>query len=586
MGDVREDYPAELTLDLDGGDQGPAEVGLSWLSKKQARVAIPKPHILETAPEHSDTTPEDPGNLVIEGDNRQAMVSLLSQYGGKVDVVLIDPPYNTGKNDFRYDDRRFTDPDAAPSRGDFVSAEDGGRHTKWLNQMTPTLRIIWDLMAPTGVIFVHINEIELPRLLMLMEDIFHEQNRIATMVWKQVTDNNPGRVVVEHEFILVWAKSAKRLPAIWTSQEDTLRADLTERAKGIVAEEGGDLVRAQKRLRTALTADKERLGNFARYYRLDQHWNERGPYASIRNTDNPGKPGYFYDVLHPVTGKVVTKPGTGYRFSEETMDRLRKEDRLVFGKDEKKLLEIKRYVSEVEAPLRSVIEIDARKGANRLAKLWSRAESPFRNPKPVELEELLLSYATGTDSLVLDAFAGSGTTGHAVMSLNKRDSGKRRFILIEEGNSGDNYATTLTAERLRRARRVEKLPGGFTFQRVGPAIDVEALAHIKRGAVAQAILQTDASGKGGGIKAIDGKWVIGANARREAICLHFDPKGKAPVTRAILAEMFAEADELKLARPLRVYAFATEVFDSESFRFMKLPKEVADNLTVALRVGR
>jgi adenine-specific DNA-methyltransferase len=558
---------------------------LSWAGRSQARVSIPKPRILEPVPEQSDVTDEDPGNLLIEGDNRQAMVSLLPQFAGKVDVVLIDPPYNTGKNDFRYDDARFKDPDADSRKGDFVSAEDGGRHAKWLNQMAPTLRIIKDLMAPHAVIFVHINDIELPRLLLLMEELFGEVNRIALLVWDGVTDNNAGRVVVEHEYIACFAKNLEAVAAVWNSPEALIRDRIVERAREVVSGQP-DLMKAQQELRKALAADKDRLGNFTRYYRLDEHWTERGPYASIRNTDNPGKPGYFYDVKHPATQRTVAKPTTGYRFAPDTMDRLLAEDRVVFGKDETKLLEIKRYITEVEFPLRSVIELDARAGANTLAKLWTRGEVPFRNPKPVELEELLLTYTTSKDALVLDCFAGSGTTAHAVMRLNGKDGGHRRFILVENGTTDDAYAATLTGERLRRARTLEGLPGGFSFLRVGPRINVEAFEKLRHRHVVTSILQTDASGRGGGIKAIEGRrFVVGFNARREAICVYYEPKTHAPVNRDVLREMFLEVDELGLARPLRVYGESCDVFGSETFRFFKIPDEITNNLTVSLGTG-
>src|ERR1035437_2599844 len=120
-------------FDLPVDDPGEGAVHLFWADRKRARLAIPKPRLLTPVPEQSDLTEEDPGNLLIEGDNRQAMVSLLAQYAGKVDVVLIDPPYNTGRRDLRYSDARFTDPDADVAKGDFVSAEDGGKHAKWLN---------------------------------------------------------------------------------------------------------------------------------------------------------------------------------------------------------------------------------------------------------------------------------------------------------------------------------------------------------------------------------------------------------------------------------------------------------------------
>lgn len=225
------------------------------------------------------------------------------------------------------------------------------------------------------------------------------------------------------------------------------------------------------------------------------------------------------------------------------------------------------------------MSIDARAGANDLAALFGRADSPFKNPKPVDLEALLVSYAGGKDAVVLDCFAGSGTTGHAVMRLNKKDGGTRHFILIEEGNPGDKYATTLTAERLRRARTVEGLPGGFSFFRLGEQIDREAFATFQRHTIAEAIRQADATGRGVGIKPIDGKWVIGANSRRRAICLGYHHDGGA-VTPDDLSAMYLEAEGLGLSRPLRVYGFACEVLESDGFSFFQIPEELLANLSV------
>lgn len=557
---------------------------LQWAGRSRARVAIPKPRVLEPVAEHSDPTDEDPGNLVVEGDNRQAMVSLMSQFGGKVDVVLIDPPYNTGKGDFRYDDARFDDPNADSRRGDFVSAEDGGRHTKWLNQMAPTLRILRDFLTPSGVIFIHINDIELPRLLLLMEEIFGERNRLGTIVWRGATDNNPGRIVVEHEYVVVWARDVGSVPPVWVSQEAEIRDAVWEIAREVVAGEP-DLAKASLVLRRRLVKEG-RFGNYARYFRLDRRWDEFGPYAAIRNTDNPGRPGYFQDIVHPVTGKVVKKPATGYRFNDETLQWLLDNDRVIYGKDETKLIEIKRYLSEIQFPLRSVVNLDSRAAANELAALFGREDIPFKNAKPSELEAMFLSYVARRDAIVLDAFAGSGTTGHAVMKLNKRDGGTRRFILIEEGADGDAYAATLTAERLRRARVQEGLPGGFTFQKVGGQINTEEFAKLHRKQLVATILQTDTSGRGGGIRPIKGgDLVIGRNARNEAICVYYDPNTHASVTSAILRRMYEEADRLGLARPLRVYGSSCDIFGSDSFTFFRLPDEVLNNLWVAIGAG-
>ena len=133
----------------------------------------------------------------------------------------------------------------------------------------------------------------------------------------------------------------------------------------------------------------------------------------------------------------------------------------------------------------------------------------------------------------------------------------------------------------------EGIPGGFSFLRVGEAINFDAFEKLQREHLIQSILQTDASGRGGGIKPVKGaKWVIGHNARREAICLHYDAKKHTPITAAILKEIYAEIDKLGLNRPVRVYGESSEIFRSESFTFFKLPDEVANNLTVSLRGGR
>ncbi|HEY4266868.1 MAG TPA: site-specific DNA-methyltransferase [Galbitalea sp.] len=553
---------------------------LTWAGRSEARISIPKPRVLELVQEHSDVTDDDPGNLLIEGDNRQAMVSLLPQFAGKVDVVLIDPPYNTGKNDFRYSDARFHDADADTRKGAYVSAEDGGRHAKWLNQMAPTLRILKDLMAPHGVIFVHINDIELPRLLLLMEEIFGEQNRAGTLVWKSATDNNPSRIVVEHEYVVVWTRDKDANQTPWRGQIERRRQMLVDEWARLLEEHAGLTDRRQAWF-DFLAANKKVLGSFATNYR---HVDERGAFMTS-DLSFPGGGGPSYDVPHPQTGKATRVPPHGYRVSQARMTEYLADGRVHFGKDEASSVLYKRYIFDVEDdPLRGLITEFGGKGVNATIKrLFPENPDIFPNPKPVELEEFLLSFVTSRDAIVLDCFAGSGTTGHAVMRLNQKDGGTRRFVLIEEGNEADRYATTATGERLKRARTAESLPGGFTFYRVGPKIDIDAFELLQHQHVVSSILQTDASGRGGGIKQVDGqRYVIGYNAKREAICVFYDPKTHAPVSRDVLREMFLEVDALKLARPVRVYGESCEVFGSESFRFFKIPDEILNNLSVSL----
>lgn len=555
---------------------------LSWFGRRQARVSIPRPRILEPDPKHSDVTDEDPGNLLIEGDNRQAMVSLLPQYAGKVDVVLIDPPYNTGKKDFRYSDARFKDPDADTRDGDFVSAEDGGRHAKWLNQMAPTLRIIRDLMAPHGVIFVHINDIELPRLLLLMEEIFDEKNRIGMAIWEGAAANLGSRIGVQHEYVVVWAKDLSASPTGWSGFISGTRQTMLDHFEEIKKDHPTDeaIDRAWAKW---VKAHKEELGGLAPYARADRG----GPFRGV-SLHQPSGNGLRYDVLHPATGKPCRLPAAGLNCKQETMEAYIANGEVLFGKDENIIIQRKQYLHASGDQMKSILPtIRSEQGSDDIAALFDGSREEFPHPKPVALEEFLLSFVAGKDAIVLDAFAGSGTTGHAVMRLNARDKGTRRFILLEEGVEGDPYAITLTSRRLRAAREKEGIPGGFSFLRVGEAINFDAFEKLQREHLIQSILQTDASGRGGGIKPVKGaKWVIGHNARREAICLHYDAKKHTPITAAILKEIYAEIDKLGLNRPVRVYGESSEIFRSESFTFFKLPDEVANNLTVSLRGGR
>lgn len=554
---------------------------LSWADRSQARVSIPKPRVLEVIPEHGDVTDEDPGNLLIEGDNRQAMVSLLPQFAGKVDVVLFDVPYNTGKNDFRYNDARFHDPDADTRKGAFVSAEDGGRHAKWLNQMAPTFRITKDLMAPHAVIFVHISDIELPRLMLLMEEVFGEKNKIALITWKTTTDNNQARVSIESEFILVYARSIDSVPTVWRGPAAASKQAMLDEAARLRAEIA-DPDELAKAWGSYLKANRKELGSYGANYRYIEA--DGRPFMGD-NLRKPGDWGYHDPLLHPITGKPCKEPKPGWLYKKETMDRLVAEGRILFGPDETYLPYYKRYLDDdLTGKLPDILlDFPGRASAADMDRLFPENPNLFKNPKPVALEEYLLSFVAARDALVLDAFAGSGTTGHAVMRLNKRDEGARRFILMEEGNGDDAYAASMTAERLRRARTVEELPGGFTFMRVGPKIDMEAFERLQHKHIVSSILQTDASGRGGGVKLIEGKrYVIGYNGKREAICVFYDPKTHAPVSREVLREMFVEVDELGLARPLRVYGESCEVFGLETFRFFKIPDEILNNLTVSL----
>jgi len=546
---------------------------LHWEGNRMYRQRVPTPRMLDPMPALSFN--HDSANLIIEGDNLQILTSLYKgQYKRQVDVIYIDPPYNLGKDDFRYSDARFHDPDADDSDAVYVTNEDGGRHTKWLNFMAPRLYMLWEILRDDGgVLFVSINDVELFRLGMLLNEICGEDNWVGTVVWHGATDNNPTNIATEHEYVLCYAKHKSDLPSQWTSVENEVKAFMLEAFKQMKAE-GLSLPELRHRFAAFAKEQKEYLGDLYRYRRVDND----GPYAQRRNLDNPGKPGFMYDVIHPITHKPCRKPGWGWRFTEETMNDLIKRGRIVFGKDETQIPQLKVYLEEVDFPFRSVIEnIDARAGSNDLERLFGKRDV-FKNPKPVALIELLLSYTAKKDALVLDAFAGSGTTAESVLKLNKRDGGHRRFILIEEGKSKigrERFCRTLTAERVKRAIDLDKYDDGFTFLTSGRKIDRKAIIGLERDALANLICQADETGLGRGISRLNGgKYIIGKNARSEAICLLWNGVNDSEVTSSHLKDAAAEVTQAGLKRPFRIYGTFCRVADTASWKFCKIPDEI------------
>ncbi len=527
----------------------PAEPGvfLHWDGRRQYRASIATPRVLEPVAGLSDTQ-GDRSNLVIEGDNLQVMASLRAQFQNMINVVLIDPPYNLGTKDFRYSDRRFHDPDADADDAVYVTNEDGGRHTKWLNYMAPRLAALKALMAPDGLLFVHINDVELFRLGALLDEIFDEKNRIGTLIWKGATENAPTRIAVEHEYLLCYAKAVDVVPRPWKSLEDFAKQVLLQAFAALKKRRltPNDLL---KEWRAIVKQNAASLPNLDRFTMIDA----KGPYRVGYHVAKPDMKGYRYDIIHPVTKKPTRQPLTGYRYPQSSMKQMIKDGVIIFGKDHKQIVQLKEYLVDYQGALKSVItDIDSRLGELTLRKLLGdKVAGTFPSVKPVELEELVLSFVARKDALVLDAFAGSGTTAHALMRLNARDGGARRFIMIEEGNGDDDYARTLLAPRLRAARKKEKVPGGFTFMKVG---------------------------KRRGVNRYDGKFVIGANDRGQAICLHWNGRKGRGVTGDVLRMAFEEIGRLSLRLPMRIYGIRCDVMETEDFTFCQLPDEVLNSL--------
>ena len=413
----------------------------------------------------------DAGNLLVQGDNLEALKALLPYYAGKVKCIYIDPPYNTGSEEWRYNDN-VASPEIKAWLGKVVGkeAEDLSRHDKWLCMIYPRLRLLKEFLREDGVIFVSLDDNEVENLLAVMNDVFGKTNWLGTIVWKNVTDNNPTRVVVEHEYIVAFARKKDALPKSWKSPVSQVKDLLVAKGEEL-ANAFSDDADLEREFRVWYREQKAYLSPLDRYKYIDRG----GIYTGSQSVHNPGREGYRYDILHPDTGQPCKQPAMGYRFPEGTARQMEEDERFIFGKDHTKIVEIKLYAAEYEDKLPSIINMDGRLGTNEISAIFHGQRRAFDYPKPSALIKELLSFVVEDGDLVLDSFAGSGTTGHAVLDLNKQDDGNRHFILVE---MDETIAPDITAERLRRVingydkggdpeNPVEPLGGGFRYCRLG-----------------------------------------------------------------------------------------------------------------------
>ena len=381
-------------------------------------------------------------NRIIHGDNLEALKSLLPEFEGKVKCIYIDPPYNTGNEGWIYNDA-VNDPKMRKWLGEVVGkeGEDLTRHDKWLCMMYPRLKLLHRLLADDGAIFISIDDNEVHSLRGVMDEIFGRKNFVTTVIWqKNYSPKNSARHFSEdHDFVLVYAKTADD----WTPNQMP-------------------------------RSDKQN----DRYKNPDN--DSRGPWKpgdfSARNYYSLGT----YPITSP-SGREIPGPPTGnyWRYSEEKLWELHADNRIWWGADGSGVPAIKRFLSEVKQgvvpqTLWPYTEVGHTQDAKKevLAILdFERSEDVFITPKPVALVERVLQLATDPNSIVLDSFAGSGTTAHAVLKLNAQDGGTRRFILVETMD----YAETITAERVRRvmngygseSKSVDGLGGGFDYYTIG-----------------------------------------------------------------------------------------------------------------------
>ena len=379
-------------------------------------------------------------NMVIHGDNLEALKSLLPKYEGKVKCIYIDPPYNTGNEGWIYNDN-VNDPKIKKWLGEVVGkeGEDLSRHDKWLCMMYPRLRLLQKLLSSDGVFFVSIDDNEQANLKLLCDEIF--RNYVVTIVWQKRTSPEARKKLSSgHEYILVYTKKPD--------------PDL-----------GFNL----------LPLDED---DAAAYTNPDN--DPRGPWISSPFTAPGYRPNQMYSIITP-SGRVENPPkGRCWCNVEEVYQRLLSEGRMWFGADGNGVPRRKTYLSEREGKCTWTWWTNAEVGYTQLATQELSAilgKASFDYPKPTKLIERIIRIATDKNSIILDSFAGSGTTAHAVLNVNKSDCGKRKVILIEM----DEYADSITAERIRRVidgygdgnTKSEGTGGGFSYYELGEQLLVD-----------------------------------------------------------------------------------------------------------------
>ena len=388
-------------------------------------------------------------NLIIEGDNLLALKALLPTYHGKVKCIYIDPPYNTGNEGWAYNDR-VNSPMMREWFGRVVDREDLTRHDKWCCMMLPRLKLLRELLADDGAIFVSIDDNEVHRLRCLMDEVFGEENFVATTVWQKIfSPKNTAKYFSEdHDFILVYARDIER----W-------EPNLLERGQQAID----------------------------RYKNPDD--DPRGPWSSsdltARNFYSQGT----YEVTSPSGKKFKPSVGNYFRVARKKFDDLDADGRIWWGPDGNSMPRLKRYLSDVKkGVVPQTLWLHSDVGHTQGAKKelvsvldFEKSEDVFNTVKPTSLIRRILQIATDKNSIVLDSFAGSGTTAHAVLALNKEDRGKRRFVLIE----CEDYVDSITAERVRRvvkgvpSAKDESLKAGlgsaFSYFRLGAPLRKESL---------------------------------------------------------------------------------------------------------------
>jgi adenine-specific DNA-methyltransferase len=441
--------------------------------------------------EKRSVNPANSENLIIEGENLEALKLLSTSYQGKIKCIYIDPPYNTGgdfvyKDDYSEDKKPYWEQTGVTENGIKIdtNADTNGRyHSNWLNMMFSRLLIARQLLSNDGVIFISIDETEVHHLRKLCEEVFGEKNYAGEIVWKNSSKNDQAYISIQHEYILCFVKDKNENKGLWQEKKEGL-LEIYQAFENFKKKHGDNW----KAIHSDATewfrqfSESNPISSNKHYSWMD----EKGVYFPA-DISGPNYGQYRFDVIHPVTGKVCKEPASGWRFPPDTMKQRIKDKLVHFGDDETTIPNNKTYLKDTE--FQSLTSIKYKDGRVASKKLYSLlGGSFFTNPKDYEiLMQLFKAIDLNKNDTVLDFFSGSGTTGQAISHLNLEDGGNRKFILIQIPESIDEKSdaskagykkiSDITIERNKRV--VEQItedkrkqsPDLFTGEQDGKALN-------------------------------------------------------------------------------------------------------------------
>lgn len=569
-------------------------------------------------------------NLLIEGDNLQALASLYRERG-QIDMILTDPPYNTG-GDFRYNDKWDKDPND-PDMGDLVGSDDPAKHTKWMKFMYPRLQMMRAMLKPTGVLAICIDSRELFHLGQMLDELFGEENRLAIVNWqKSYAPRSDNRhVSTATEYVLVYARNEKLARTGLEPRTEAMNARYRNPDNDRRVWKPGDLsARGAASHQGMVFAIQSPFTGELHYPKAGRHWGtdrrdlkrhlERwGVQYHERDLHDESKRADLCsvsveDVRKGVKALMVDGDLDEARESAKARQAAGTWDTVFFGLSGEGRPQRKQYLEDVKkgrVPMTYWADEDiedpdvlgdvswdhedsghSQTGVNELTAIVGAGHG-FETVKPLKLMTKLLQIWCPPNGTVLDPFAGSGTTAHAVLSLNAEQGASRRFILIEQGRpeNGDTYAKTLTVERLKRVidgkwsekKKHAPLGSGFTFKTLEKRVDAVTLLMMERDEMIDTVIASHTGNRRSAVLIPVGdekqpyKYLVAKNANNEGIYLVWSGAGSnTDLTEEVYEEIAEEGEAEGLAPLYHVYSRLTLIVTDDVIWYQIPDRILAD----------